>query len=100
MIRTSAKSVVIDNTINAIASIEDGTYQVADIKVYDSASNLYGGEYEFIPKVTSQIIQCKQKKMLNDVTITAIQTKETVDSQGGVHFEILSGEIGDNYGIQ
>lgn len=99
MIRTKATSLVVDNTIKAKASIGGAYVDSANVNIYDSASNLYGGEYEFIPMVTSQIINCNQKKMLNDVTITAIQTRETTDAKGGVHFEILSGVEGDNYGI-
>lgn len=99
MLRTKATAAVIDNTIRATASVGGAYVNGANISVYDSAANLYGGEYEFIPMVTSQIINCNQKKMLNDVTITAIQTRETPDASGGVHFEILSGTQGDNYGI-
>ena len=99
MIRTRAESVVIDNTIKATAKISRTAENSVSVNVYDSAANLYGGEYEFIPMVTAQIVACNQKKMLNDVTIKAIQTRETPDASGGVHFEILSGTMGDNYGI-
>ena len=96
MIRTTAKSVVIDNTVTATATLDRTAENAVSVNVYDSAANIYGGEYEFIPMVTSQIINCNQKKMLNNVTITAIQTRETPDASGGVHFEILSGTMGDN----
>lgn len=99
MIRTKASSIVIDNTIKAVASVGGAYVNGANINVYDSPADIYGGEYEFIPMVTSQIIGCNRKRMMNDVTIMAIQTRETTDASGGVHFEILNGIEGDNYGI-
>lgn len=96
MISTRASSTIIDNTIRAAANIDGAYVGGANIHVYDSAADLYGGAYEFIPMATSQIVRCNQKKMLNDVTLMAIQTRETTDAHGGVHFEILSGEVGDN----
>lgn len=96
-IRTT--SAVIDNTIRSTASVNGNVINVARVHIGDSAPIIYNGEYEYIPMVTSQMIYCSQKKMLQNVKINAIQTRETVDSTGGVNFEVLSGTEGDNYGI-
>lgn len=90
MISVSAKSIIRDNTINAKASIDGDTVKTAEWQIYDTA-NVYGGEYRYIPMVSEQTIQCAQKKMLQNVSILPIQTREIQDATGGVNFEILSG---------
>ena len=90
MINVNAKSIVQDNTITAVATVQGNTVLQANWMIYDTA-NVYGGEYRYIPMVSEQTIQCAQKKMLQNVSILPIQTRETIDATGGVNFEILSG---------
>lgn len=95
----TAKATVIDNTIYAKAEVWGGEFKQASFNISDSQPILYGGEYEYIPMVTSQILQCASKQMARNVTIYPIQTRERQDATGGVNFDILSGEVGDN-GLQ
>lgn len=90
MISVNAKSIIQDNTINAVATLQGDMKLQANWVLYDTA-NVYGGEYRYIPMVSEQTIQCAQKKMLQNVSILPIQTRETIDATGGVNFEILSG---------
>ena len=49
---------------------------------------MYSGEYEVTPKVTSQILETSQKVMNNDVTINKIPIFEVSNSSGGITVSI------------
>lgn len=102
MVRNIEVVVNIDNVIDVNATfnniditsveIEKGAAINAPFSIYDGATTpLYVGDYEYTPMVTSQIIQCSQKKMTDNVTIHPIHTRETQDSTGGINFEIING---------
>lgn len=47
------------------------------------------GDYEYNPLLTTQIIECYNKHMLDNVVFNMIQTRETQLESGGVQFDIL-----------
>ncbi len=62
-----------------------------DSKFEGSVYETYKGDYIINPKVTSQGIECKDKLMVDDVTINAIYYNETENQSGGMTAQI--GEI-------
>lgn len=44
----------------------------------------YDGDYNVVPKVTSQVLSTKNKSMRNDVTVEEIPYSEVSNPQGGL----------------
>lgn len=62
-----------------------------DLKFEGSVYETYKGDYIINPKVTSQGLGCKDKLMVDDVTINEIYYNETENLSGGMTIQI--GEI-------
>lgn len=62
-----------------------------DSKFEGSVYEIFKGDYVINPKVTSQGLECKDKLMIDDVTINAIYYNETENQSGGMTTQI--GEI-------
>lgn len=61
-----------------------GTLSVGSITVNTVAD--YEGSYDVTPLITSQILQTQNKRMVNDLTIEMIPTREINNAYGGVTF--------------
>lgn len=52
------------------------------------ARAIYDGDYTVIPKVTEQVLQTKEKVMINDLTVKEIPTYKVSNEAGGNTFII------------
>lgn len=85
---------VVSNTVSLIGKLNptNKLQGILTIPYVVDTINPYIGEYEIVPKIDSQIMRTKNKKMEDDVTVLAIPYYETSNLTGKTVY------IGGDYG--
>jgi hypothetical protein len=87
---TLSGNIVSDNTYVLSGNlVTDNQYVLTGSLSLESAKyERYKGEYTVNPKVTEQELECKDKLMDNNVTVTAIYYNSTENDSGGYTVQI------------
>jgi len=92
----NASATVSDSEVRASASLSDmvaeATAELNTKIILNGDFSVYSGPYEVTPTMEKQVLETKQRTLLDDVTVKKIPIYETSNLSGGTTVYIAMGE--------